>query len=317
MTGPRIAVVARSFCGNAPLVAELSARYPNLTLNPHARTLKGDELVSVLAGCTHAITGLETIDAAVLARVPELRHISKYGVGLDTIDLAALDRAGVTLGWTPGVNRLAVAELTLTFLLTLIRSVHLSEGYAAAGEWKRPRGRELSGKTVGIIGCGNVGQTLIALLRPFRCRILAHDIRDRSAFYAENGVVRREFGRSPLPLGPCLAPRPEKRDDSASHRSRRTSGNATGRLSREYCPGRHYRRVRALCRVGGGGARRELRLTYSKRSHPPTGVAYRDPRIVLTPHVGGGSDEAMLAMGRAAIANLENRNVATTYAEFT
>ena len=84
------------------------------------RPLAGDELVRFLRGHERAITGLEVLDEAVFSAVPELRMVSKYGVGLDMIDLAAAVASGVSVRWTPGVNRQAVAELAIAFMLVLV-----------------------------------------------------------------------------------------------------------------------------------------------------------------------------------------------------
>ena len=93
----RIAVASLSFARNAALRAELSARYPNATFSDASWVLEGAELIKLLRGHDAAIVGLERIDEAVLAEVPELRIISKYGVGFDGIDLDALKRRGVLI----------------------------------------------------------------------------------------------------------------------------------------------------------------------------------------------------------------------------
>ena len=119
----------------------------------------------------------------MLAQVPELRVISKYGVGLDGIDIEAIARRGIKLGWTGGVNRRSVAELTLAFAIALLHRVPECDVALRRGQWHKLVGRQLTGKTVGIIGCGFVGQDLVRLLAPFGCRVLAHDIRDYPEFY--------------------------------------------------------------------------------------------------------------------------------------
>ena len=93
-----IAVASRSFSRNAALRAELLARYPDAIFSDADHILAGDELIEFLRGHDRAIVGLERIDADVLARVPELRVISKYGVGLDAVDVDAVATRGVRLG---------------------------------------------------------------------------------------------------------------------------------------------------------------------------------------------------------------------------
>src|SRR5207237_2958807 len=98
---------------------ELASRYDHIRFNETGAVLKGRPLIDFLRGYAKAITGLDVLDEEVFAAVPELRVVSKYGVGLDMIDLAAAKRHGVSIRWTPGVNRQAVAELTIAFMLAI------------------------------------------------------------------------------------------------------------------------------------------------------------------------------------------------------
>ena len=89
----RVAVCSRSFSKNPTLRAELLARYRHVTFNDAGAQLQGDALVAFLKGHEKAITALEVIDESILSRLPELKVIGKYGVGLDMIDLAAMRNA--------------------------------------------------------------------------------------------------------------------------------------------------------------------------------------------------------------------------------
>src|SRR6185369_15330244 len=144
-------------------------------------------IIRFLRGAGKAITGLDVLDEAVFRAVPELRLVSKYGVGLDMIDLDAARRHGVSVRWTPGVNRQAVAELAVCFMIALCRSVVPLARDLAAGGWHHRGGRQLSSSTVGVVGCGHVGQQVARLLRVFGATVLAHDIRSYADFYAESG----------------------------------------------------------------------------------------------------------------------------------
>jgi phosphoglycerate dehydrogenase-like enzyme len=126
---------------------------------------------------------------SVLDAVPELRIISKYGVGLDGLDLDAIARRGIKLGWSGGVNRRSVSELTLSFAIALMHRVPETTGTLRDNAWRPLVGRQLTGKTIGIVGCGFVGQDLVRLLAPFECRVLANDIRDYPDFYRAHHVT--------------------------------------------------------------------------------------------------------------------------------
>ena len=99
----KVAVCSRSFSANPVLRAELLARYPSATFNDAGLQLRGDSLVEFLKGHDKAITALEVIDDYVLGQLPELKVLSKYGVGLDMIDMAAMRAHGKRLGWTTTV----------------------------------------------------------------------------------------------------------------------------------------------------------------------------------------------------------------------
>ncbi len=185
----RIAVVSPSFARNDTLRAELSARHPDATFTETADVVSGDALIALLRGHDSAIVGLERIDDEVLAKVPELRVVSKYGVGLDGIDIEAMTRRGVKLAWTGGTNRRSVAELTVGFAIALLHRVPEADLALRKGQFRKWVGRQLTGRTFGIIGCGFVGQDLVKLLAPFECRVLAHDIRDYDEFYRAHDVA--------------------------------------------------------------------------------------------------------------------------------
>src|SRR5205085_9048823 len=120
---PLVKVTSPTFSKHQVLKAELSARLPNVVFNEAGARLKGRALVEYLAGAEGAVIGLEPLDAEVLALLPELRFISKYGVGLDNLDLECCKARGVGIGWTGGTNKRSVSEQTLCFMIGLVRNV--------------------------------------------------------------------------------------------------------------------------------------------------------------------------------------------------
>ena len=173
-----VAVASRSFSRHHVLREELLSRYDHVTFNDLGKSLSGQELISFLRGHVKAITALERLDEGLFTALPELKVISKYGVGLDMIDLGAMDRHGVLLGWTGGVNKRSVAEMVIAAAISLLHRVPFANQEVRAGTWRQIRGRQLTGKTVGIIGCGHIGKDVAVLLRAFDCKVLAHDILD-------------------------------------------------------------------------------------------------------------------------------------------
>jgi phosphoglycerate dehydrogenase-like enzyme len=304
----RIAVVSPSFARNAALRAELSSRYPHVTFTKNTSVVGGDELIALLRGHDHAIVGLERIDDQVLEKVPELRVISKYGVGLDGIDIDAMSRRGVKLAWTGGTNRRSVAELTLGFAIALLHRVPEADRALRDGRFQKWIGRQLTGRAFGIIGCGFVGQDLVKLLAPFNCRVLAHDIRDYADFYREHRVT-------PVSLDQLL----RESDIVSLHvpLDRTTKGMIGGEQLARMRPGTF------IINAARGGLIDEEALASALENGHLAGAACdvftiepdANPRLLAmptfigTPHIGGSSQEAQLAMGRAAIDGLENARV--------
>jgi phosphoglycerate dehydrogenase-like enzyme len=300
-----IAVSSRSFSRNPTLRQELLARYPGSRFNDEGTAvLSGDALVQFLRGHEKAITGLDVLDESVFRAVPELRLVSKYGVGLDMIDLDAARRHGVSVRWTPGVNRQAVAELTICFMIALCRNVVPLSTELAAGGWRHAGGRQLSSSTVGILGCGHVGQQVARLCRAFGATVVAHDIRAYDAFYRETGVT-------PVPLDALL----QQSDIVTIHvpLDASTRGLVGARALARMKPGA------LLVNTARGGIVDEQALKDALAGQRLGGAAFdvfaveppvdgellRLPTFFGTPHIGGGTREAVLAMGRAAISGLE------------
>jgi phosphoglycerate dehydrogenase-like enzyme len=267
--------------------------------------MRRDDLVALLRGHERAITGLEVLDAAVFAAVPELRVVSKYGVGLDIIDLAAARRYDVSLRWTPGVNRQAVAELTIAFMIALCRSLVPLAQAVKTGGWTHPGGRQLSSSTVGIVGCGHVGQEVARLCRAFGATVIAHDIRSYEDFYRAHGVTaatldallaESDIVTLHVPLDAStrgLIGRPQlARLKPTAH----LINTARGGLVDET----------ALAEALAGGRLAGAAFDVFSEEPPTNAELLLQPAFIGTPHIGGGTAEAVLAMGRAAIEGLDD-----------
>jgi len=170
-----VVVTSRSFSKNKGLVDALKAKYSKVIFNDSGATLQGQELINFLSSADKAIIGIEEISAEVLHQLPNLKVISKYGVGINNLDIDALKSKGVQLGFTPGVNKQSVAELALTLTLLSLRKVHRNHTEITEGIWSQEKGSELFGKTVGLLGFGNIGQKFASFLAPFDCKIIFFD----------------------------------------------------------------------------------------------------------------------------------------------
>ncbi len=170
-----VAVASRSFSKNDDLVKNLQSKYSSVILNNFGKTLQGDDLVNFLMPATKAIIGIEELTEPVLAKLSKLKVISKYGVGLNNLDLKLLKKRNIRLGFTPGVNKQSVAELTLTLILIGLKKIQDNNLDIINGNWSQEKGSELYGKNIGLLGFGNIGQKLVSLLQPFNCKISFFD----------------------------------------------------------------------------------------------------------------------------------------------
>ena len=123
-----------------------------------------------------------------------LKFISKYGVGLDKIDLKAAEKLGVPVTNCPGVNQVSVAEHVLALLLTFEKNIHLQFQTTKQGSWKRLIGHEIQGKTIGIIGLGAIGKVLATKACALGLKVLGFDLYKDETFLAKNPEV--EFAKS-------------------------------------------------------------------------------------------------------------------------
>ena len=300
----KIAVTSRSFSRNPELRAQLLSKYRDVTFNDDGLALEGATLIKFLVGHDKAITALETIDDEVLSNLPDLKVISKYGVGCDMIDMEALKRHKIRFGWTGGVNRRSVSELVISFAISLLRYVPIAHAEVMSGIWRQHVGGCLSGRTFGVIGCGFVGQDLIRLLQPFGCKILVNDVREFSDFYRQFNVeavsidellVRADIVSLHVPL-----------DFSTKNL---LSADRLALMKSEAI----------LINTARGGIVDEQALKKQLESRGIAGAAFDvldvEPPVdfellklknfLVTPHIGGSAREAILAMGEAAIDGLE------------
>lgn len=300
----RVAVCSRSFSKNPTLRAELLERYELVTFNDEGRSLSGAGLVEFLKGHQKAITALERIDDGVVSQLPDLKVLSKYGVGLDSVDVDALRRHGVRLGWRGGVNRRSVSELVLAFAIVMLRNVPAANREVLGGTWRQHTGGLLSGRTVGIVGCGHVGRDVVRLLQPFGCRILVHDIRRNDAFYAKYGIeavaldellASSDVVTLHVPLDESTRGMVDSRALSLMRKNAVLINTARGQLVDEA----------ALKQRLVAGTLAAAAFDVFAVEPPEDIELLRMANFLATPHIGGSAAEAILAMGRAAIDGLD------------
>lgn len=173
---PKVLVTARSFGNVTEKPMQLLQESGCEVVIPPGRVLNSfAEMLPYLSDITAMIISREKITDEVFANAPNLQIVVKHGVGVDNIDLAAAAKRGIIVANTPGANKLSVAELAVNGMLALSRQLLYANQSVRQGRWETLMGQNLSQKTVGIVGLGNIGSSTARLLRGFGCRLLAYD----------------------------------------------------------------------------------------------------------------------------------------------
>jgi len=145
-------------------------------MNPYRRRLTKREVLSLLKGKVGLLGGTEPIDRDVIDSAKELKVISRIGVGLDNIDLPYAKQKGILIFAADGIVTESVAELTIGLIIDCLRGISYVDRELRAGRWEKYMGRLLYGKTVGIIGMGNIGKRVAEILtKGFCCNVVYYD----------------------------------------------------------------------------------------------------------------------------------------------
>ena len=174
----KILVTTSSFCkyDNSPQEI-LSRNGFEVIKNPFKRKLTEDETVNLLKrhDPVGMIAGTEKLNENVLPHAKKLKSIARAGAGIDSVDLAIIEKLDISLSNTPNAPTLSVAELTVSLILNSLRGINLSDQSIRKGAWVRPMGNLLHDKKVGIIGCGKIGSKVADLLLGFKCKLIGFD----------------------------------------------------------------------------------------------------------------------------------------------
>ncbi len=186
---PKIAITTSSFGKeSSEPVDDLRLAGFELIFNPHGRKLTKPETVELLRDADGLIAGTEALDREVLSQLPRLKVISRVGTAVDNVDREYAKERGISVFNTPDGPTNGVAELALGGLLALLRRIPQSDASVRRGEFSKPMGRLLRGKTVAIIGLGRIGKALVRLMQPFSVHILAVDPVHDDLFASQHAV---------------------------------------------------------------------------------------------------------------------------------
>ncbi len=149
-----------------------------MTVPPEFGPFRGAALEQKFDGFDAVLATVDQYNEAIIKSpaAQRLKIISRWGVGYDSIDIGAATQAGIVVAYTPGILNETVADLTFALILSVAR--HVAEGHAIVlkGEWRQSWGRDVFGKTLGIVGCGRIGQAVARRASGFNMPLLGYDV---------------------------------------------------------------------------------------------------------------------------------------------
>jgi D-3-phosphoglycerate dehydrogenase len=294
----RVLVTPTTFGKDDPtLKSTLEKTVGGVIYNPANRPLTVSELVPLVKNIDGYIAGLDQVDAPVIEAGNRLRVIARYGVGVDRVNVEAATRRGIVVTNTPGANSVAVAELTIALMLALGRSICRLDQATKCGEWPRHSGVGLRDKTIGLVGFGSIGREVASRLEGFGCRILASDpcvspectedydvhMVTLDELLATSDFVSLHASLTPSTMGMV--------DHAFLHRMKPGSflvNTARGELIDE---------VALQHALKQGHLRGAALDCFSKEPPGADHPLLRLPQVIVTPHTGSHTDEAMNTMG--------------------
>lgn len=271
--------------------------------NPYGRVMTEEEISELIEDVDGIIVGLDPLNEKVLSRAKRLRAISKYGVGVNNIDLQYAAERGITVTNTPGANSLAVAELVIGLLFAVCRKICWSDRDLRAGQWGRYYGQQIRGKKIGIVGTGQIGRHVGEMAKGLGMTVVCYDLHPDEEWANSIGakyvtldeiITDCDFISVHVPLTE------ETRGLISTEEFKRMKPNAV------------------VINTARGGIIDEAALYEALKNgeiygagldvfeeEPPTNTPLRGlDNVVLTSHIGAHTREAVENMGRMAATNL-------------
>jgi D-3-phosphoglycerate dehydrogenase len=252
------------------------------------------------------LCGDDGITRAVLQKaLPRLKVISKYGIGLDKIDVAAATEFKIPVCFTPGVNHTAVAEQTFLLLLALEKNFLYGVDATRKGQWKRKTGHEIMGKTIGIIGLGRIGKEVAIRARAFGLTPVGYDIYWDDAFAAKYEVKRAAsvdeifMQADYISLHTNLTPETRDLVNAASIARMKTGVIILNCARGEIVNTADMVAALQSGQVAGYGAD-VLDVEPPPADHP----LLREPNCIITPHVSSRTHESVQRQATMSVKNL-------------
>jgi len=297
---PKVLVTQPSVTGpDDPRLEALREAGWEIHHEPSGARATPEELLELVQGHDAVIASSEPYTRAVLAGADTLKHVARWGVGFDQVDVPAATELGVVVTTTVGANDWGVADHAFALIFTLARRVVENDKTVRSGTWTRPPGRDIWRKTLGIVGLGRIGRGVAQRASGFEMKVLAYEPYPDQAFVEKWGVelisLEELLERSDYVTLHAPGGEENRHLINAERLARMKStaylvNTARGALIDE--------EALHAALVGGrlAGAGLDVR-----EQEPPTDTRFNDlPNVVLTAHMAGVTVETSAAMTRMA-----------------
>jgi D-3-phosphoglycerate dehydrogenase len=253
-----------------------------------------------------SICGDDAITRRVLEKArPRLKVLSKYGIGVDKIDVTACTEFGIPLLFTPGVNHTTVAEHTFLLLLALEKHFLFHTDSTRAGGWKRQTGHELLGKMIGIVGMGRIGKEVAIRAKAFGMQPIGYDVFWDEAFAAHHGIPRAtaldDLFRQADYISLHTNLTPETRD---LVRAESIATMKPGVIILNCARGEIVNTADMAAALASGRVRGYGTDVLDEEPPRPDHPLAHLPNCVVTPHIGSRTEESVQRQALAAVTNL-------------
>lgn len=272
--------------------------------NPYGRKLTEDEVIELAQGCVGIVAGVEPLTPRVMDALPDLKCISRVGVGMDNVDIEYAKQKGIMVVNTPDGPTRGVAELTLGMTLSLLRRIPQADAAIKNKQWKKQIGNLIYEKQVGVIGLGRIGKMVAGLFRGIGNPVIGFDLYPDEQWATENSINLNSF-ENVLKMADIITLHiPGNKDKSPVIGRKELSMMKKGAF---------------IINISRGGVVDEEALYDALKNGHLAGAAIdvftKEPyngslcdldNVVLTPHLGSYAREGKLQMEIDAVLNLIN-----------
>ncbi len=272
--------------------------------NPYGRKLTESEVVELAIDCVGIVAGLEPLNSNVIDKLPNLKCISRVGVGMDNVDIEYANSKNIKVLNTPNGPTRAVAELTMGMVFSLLRRIPQADSNMKKQIWKKETGNLLFEKKIGIIGLGRIGRMVAEMFRALGNPVVGYDIFPDKKWAEQNNVELCEF-KEVLEQSDIITLHVPGSNDKLP---------IITKTELEYC-----KKSSIFINITRGGVIEELALYDALIKGEIKAAAidvfeeepYKGPlttldNVILTPHIGSYASEGKLQMEIDSVENLIN-----------